>query len=124
MVLLGFWACITAVLLLLNPGFITYLIVQLTVVWMVRSFFYYKSFIAVMADFLLVAVSMLFAIGVYLQTMSIGMSIWCLFLTQALCHFIPCDFKRKRRVYTGDDAFDKAYRSAEAAFRMLSNQAK
>ena len=117
------WLILTLVLMLLNPGFVAYLIVQFLLVWVARSFFFYRSIMVALCDLLLVVVGVMLAVGVYVKTMSIGLAVWSLFLTQALCSFVhACAKKGSVPLQVQDDCFDKAYSNAEAALRKLSNQ--
>lgn len=116
------WIAIAGGLLIRSvPLFIT---LHMTLIWLIRSLYFYHSPIAAFIDLALCGLSLGTAAWVYRQTGSLVLGIWCLFLIQALVFMIPADFKPTRdggaeRPFESD-RFERAHRSAEWALRKLS----
>lgn len=96
---------------------------HLTMIWLIRSLYFYRSPSAALVDLGLCGLSLAAAVRVFSHTGSVALAIWCLFLIQALVSMIPSDFKRgkpARADHAEADRFDRAFRSAERALRKLS----
>ncbi|VAX07161.1 hypothetical protein MNBD_GAMMA26-1437 [hydrothermal vent metagenome] len=119
---LALWTTAAGTLWLFNPPFILYLMAHLGLIWLIRSLYFYSSMLSALADLGLTALSLAAAIWAIVQTGSIGLSIWCLFLVQALFTAIPASLYRKNTQATSADSkpFQTAFQTAEAAIRKLS----
>lgn len=110
------WLFIDSILVLIG--------LHLTMIWLIRSVYFYTSPSAALVDLGLCGLSLAAAVRVFSHTGSLALGIWCLFLIQALVSMIPSDFKRTMPAQTaakaGSDRFDRACRSAERALRKLS----
>jgi hypothetical protein len=104
-----------------------FILTQLIAIWLIRSLYYYSSFIASFADLLLNGLSVASAFLAFNQTGSLFLTLWCFFLTQALFVLIPNQFTKQRvnksPFLNNDNNFQQAYRTAEVAVKQLSTQA-
>jgi len=117
--------CLAAVgLWLLLPGIGLYLCVHAILIWAVRSLYRYRSLLGAMADLGLTLVSLAAAVWAAQHTASLFLSVWCLFLTQALFVFIPTQMRIRptsrppKRAEL--DSFARAQHAADTALRRLS----
>jgi len=117
------WLVTSAVLLWWHPSLFLYLAAHTTLIWLVRSFYYYSSILSSLTDLGLSFLSLCAAVWAATHTGNVFLSMWCFFLVQALCHFIPLQFKQNRNTTSSirDDRFQQAYRTAEAAVSKLSS---
>lgn len=115
------WAFITIALFLFIPSPLLFLTVQLGLIWIIRSLYFYASVIAALADLVLVSFSLMATVWATYQTDSLFLSIWCCLLVNSLFVFIPVDMKQ-RRDRSGlapeqSDRFQQAYQAAESALK-------
>jgi len=121
-VTLTLWLTASGLLWLLSPPLPLYLLGYLAMAWMVRSLYFHQGPLAALADLGLTGLGLIAALGAYLHTGSLFLSLWCLFLVQALFVFIPS------RTEIGDkdsgdeeEHFQRAHQAAEAAVQRLSS---
>ena len=119
------WSVITITLWFFSPSIAVYLLIQLLIVWLIRSIYFYSSLLPAAADFLLTLLSVATALWATSQTGNLFLTLWCFFLTQALFALIPGCFKfldsNKVQQLNTDVDFQRSYRAAEAAVIKLSS---
>ncbi|MCI0667576.1 MAG: hypothetical protein L0Y43_05935 [Methylococcaceae bacterium] len=118
------WASIAMAGWLFIHSVLAFLALHVTMIWLIRSLYFYHSPVAALVDLALCGLGLAAAVGVFRHTGSLALAIWCLFLIQTLVAMIPPDFKRTTRSRTEvlgeSDRFERAHRSAESALRKLS----
>jgi hypothetical protein len=106
----------------LSPPLSLYLLSHLAMVSAARSLYFHQGPLAALADLALAGLGLIAALGAYLHTGSLFLSLWCLFLVQALFVFVPSrtGVASKDR---GDEEehFRRAHQAAEAAVQRLSS---
>lgn len=119
------WALLAGVTWLLELPLMLYLLVHLLAIWLIRSLYFYSSLLSSLADLGLNGLSLAAAMWAFLHTGSLFLGIWCFFLVQALFVTIPDRLGAKPQAagpdQTGDERFERAHRSAQAAVRKLSS---
>jgi hypothetical protein len=114
---------ITIVSWLFAPSTLVYILIQLSMVWLVRSLYFYSSVLSSLADLALTGISLALAVWAWLTTGSLLLSFWSFFLVQALFVLIPRNLARSRDRKTEhshiDDPFERAHHTAEMALRNL-----
>jgi len=117
------WAVITIAMLLFMPSPFLFLTIQLGLIWIIRSLYFYASVISALADLVLVGFSLMATVWATDQTGSLFLGIWCCFLVNALFVFIPVDMKQRNyksgRLAEQSDRFQQAYQAAESAFKQI-----
>ena len=115
------WAVITVVLFIFIPSPLLFLTIQLGLIWIIRSLYYYASVISALADLALVSFSLMATIWATYQTESLFLSIWCCLLVNSLFVFIPVDMEqrvdRSGPAAMQVDRFQQAYQAAESALK-------
>jgi len=118
------WAAVSA-LAWFTLALPLYLAVQLGLVWLVRSLYFYASLLAALADLGLTGFGLAAAVWAATSTGSLFVSVWCFFLVQALFVAIPAHMRGPRANNSSQsnepDNFARAHRIAEAAVRRLSS---
>ena len=123
---LTIWLLLTSLLFLFNPTILLWLFVHVGMLWLVRCLYRYGSLWTATADALLNGLALMLALATAMYTHSVFLSLWCFFLLQALYVYIPGKYSLPTRSsqvtqgQTGDERFERAYRTAEAAFKRLS----
>lgn len=119
---LSLWLTTTVLLWVLSPSLSLYLLVHMAMIWVARSLYFHQGPLAALADLGLIGLGLLAALGAYLHTGSLFLSLWCLFLVQALFVFIPLRGGVASMDPGNDEEhFRRAYRTAEAAVQRLSS---
>ncbi|MFC1748387.1 hypothetical protein ACFL2V_06225 [Pseudomonadota bacterium] len=123
MTALFFWGVTLLATWFIHPPFIIYVMVHMGAVWLIRSLAFYKSIAPALFDLLLVMLSLAASVWAYLNTHSVLLALWTLFLVQALFAVVPCRLKAetKRDSNFQNDRFMQAYQNAEAALRKFSS---
>jgi hypothetical protein len=103
--------------------FMSFVLVHVGLMWLVRSLYYYSGLLPALIDFGLCLLGTAFAAWSAQRTGSFGLALWCFFLAQAFHVLIPASVRPGRGEPLPDDAFARAYRAAEAAVRRLSGAA-
>ena len=101
-----------------------YLIAHLTLVWLVRSLYYYSGLLPALADLSVTAAGAVFATWAAQRADSAWLALWCFFLVQAFHVLIPTSLgeRRTRDARTvSNDVFASAQRAAEAAVRRMTS---
>ena len=105
-----------------------YLIVHVTLIWLVRSLYFYSGVVPALIDLGLNALALAAAVWATLQAGSVFLAIWCFLLVQALHVAIPASMSRDQRGREGvasaasDARFQRARRTAEAAITRLTHE--
>jgi hypothetical protein len=112
----------TGLLWVLSPPLPLYLLAHLGMVSAARSLYFHQGPLAALADLGLTGLGLIGALGAYLHTGSLFLSLWCLFLVQALFVFIPSRTGATSK-YRDDEEehFRRAHQAAEAAVQRLSS---
>jgi len=119
---LALWLTAAGLLWVLSPPLPLYLLTHLAMLWLARSLYFHQSPLAALADLGLTGLGLIVSVGAYLHTGSLFLSLWCLFLVQALFVFIPSRVRASNK-NSGDEEehFRRAHEAAEAAVRRLSS---
>ena len=95
---------------------------QLAMIWGTRSLYFHQSLLAAFADLGLCGLGLIGALGAYLHTGSLFLSLWCLFLIQAFFVYIPSLAQPGgQRPDRDEDRFRRAHQAAAAAVHRLSS---
>lgn len=117
------WFVITLVAMIFSVSIIDYMLVQLVLIWLLRSLYYYNSLFSSLCDLALVILSIIIAYWAWTNTSSLFLTSWCFFLIQSLFVFIPENILAKNKnseiKENTIDKFEYAYQSAEAAAEKL-----
>ena len=118
---MGVWALISVAMWLYWPPAAVFILVHISIIWIIRSLYFYTSLISAMADLGLNLLSIAAAYWAAMQTGSLFLSIWCFFLTQALFVAIPKNlFATNKHKPVCADHFRQSHRAAQAAIAKLS----
>ena len=117
------WFVITFMSLVFIESLILYLSIQLFMVWLMRSLYFYNSIFSALIDLSMTAMSLVVAIWTLSVSGSLFLTFWSFFLVQALFVYIPKNFstKQKREFINEEDndKFDYAHHAAEMAVEKL-----
>ncbi len=122
------WAVITISSWLLLLPFSIFLLVQISIIWILRSLYFYSSLLSSLTDLILTGLSISAAIWAGLHTGTLFLALWSFFLMQSLFVLIPKSLK-PLNIDNGaaeldndsNDAFNRAYQTAKHALGKLSN---
>ncbi len=120
------WFVVSGFTWFLTPPLLIFILIHIGMIWLIRSIYFYKSILMAIADMGLSVLGLIAAIWAFESTDSLFLSFWCYFLVQALFVFIPAGLQRPTsksstaEQSSKDEAFQRAYRSAEAALRRLN----
>ena len=110
------WGVFVFSIWLISPPFVIYSITHIGALCLVRSYIFHKTVLSASLDLLLCTLGVILAAWAYLITQNLLLSIWCLFLAQALFSLIPA---RKESQSSNEQQFDDALRNAESALQKL-----
>jgi hypothetical protein len=117
------WATVAVATWWIAPPLSFYLLLHTLLIWLLRSLYYYSSVLPSLLD---LALGMLAAAATgwaATHSGSVLLATWCFFLVQAAFVAIPRDCTRRQRepagAATGNEAFERARRQADAALRQL-----
>ena len=110
------WAILTIAMFWFIPSPLLFLTIQLGLIWLIRSLYFYASVISALADLLLMSFSLMAAVWAAYQTESLFLCIWCCLLVNALFVFIPIDMSGRAAAPNPEhsDRFQQAYQIAES----------
>lgn len=115
------WLLGTAVLWLWSPPLSLCVAGILAMIWVTRSLYFHQGLAGALLDLGLTGLGLIGALGAFLHTGSLFLSLWCLFLIQALFVYLPTG-SRPGNSNAGDvDRFRIAHQQAEAALNRLSS---
>jgi hypothetical protein len=120
------WLAVAGGVWFAHPSLVIYIGAHIGLIWLLRSLYFYSSVLPALADLGLNALSVAAAAWAVTHSGSVGLSLWCFFLVQALFALIPTQIKgsiRSGQPHTVhvDDKFQRAHRAAETALRKLSS---
>ncbi len=120
---LAAWSLAAGAIWLMGTPLVLYLALHLGLVWLIRSLYFYSSVLSALADLGLSGLSLAAAVWAAGHSHSLFLSIWCLFLVQALFAGIPASLQRNGGATPSreQDHFERAHRAAETALRKLSS---
>jgi hypothetical protein len=121
------WLALDIALFVFDPPLLLWLLAQSFAIWLLRCWCCYASLLAALADGALCLFALAAAMVGAAHSHSLFLALWSYFLVQALFVLIP-DTLRPRSAGAihpdqrghGEDRFDQAHRSAEAALRRLT----
>jgi hypothetical protein len=117
------WFVITLTSLVFVSSLLLYLAIQLFMIWLVRSLYFYNSIFSALIDLAMTSMSLVVALWALSSSGSIFLSFWSFFLVQALFVYIPKNFIAKDKTPAGrnteTDKFEYAHHAAEAAVTKL-----
>ena len=123
-VMIAIWSIATLACLLLDTSLISFLLVQVASIWIVRSLYFHASVLPALLDLGLVTFGLVATAWAILQTGSAMTAIWCFFLSQSLFVLIPGFANRHDKTGSFNpvevDRFQSAHRVALDAVRKLS----
>ncbi len=117
------WVLVSSVLWFYWPPAAVFILVNVSIIWLVRSLYFYSSVVSALADLGLNLLSIAAAYWAAQQTGSLFLSIWCFFLTQAMFVAIPKNLLATNKPkLPADDRFRSAHRAAQSALTKLSTR--
>ena len=110
--------------LTISMSLIEFILIQLGLIWIVRSLYLRARPIPALIDGLLIVAGILLASWGILQTQSLAIAVWCFYLTQALFIDWPNRFFKEDADINSDSVnqqrFDQAWLAAQQAVEKLS----
>lgn len=116
------WVCLSIGGWLLGLSLVMQLLLQLSIIWMVRSLYFHASILTALLDLVLIVMATAAGVWALIQTGSFMAAVWCFFLAQSLFVAIP-EFSGRIQQASNpitDDHFQNAHRVAQEAVRKLS----
>jgi len=108
------------------PAITFFILGHMTIIWLVRSLYFYSSLVSSLTDLALTFSSLLIAFAVASHTDSLFLTLWCFFLIQALFVLIPKSIPKPNSSSSislnNEDEFQHSFRAAQAAVQQLSKQ--
>lgn len=109
---------------LLGLGLVEQVLINISLIWIVRSLYFHSSVTAALLDLILIVMAAGAGVWAALQTSSPIVAVWSFFLCQSLFGAIPeiSDPRKTRNppLDTTNDHFQTAHRVAQDAVRKLS----
>jgi len=122
---ISIWFVLTITSLIFVSSLMLYIGIQLFMIWILRSLYFYNSIFSALIDLVLNGMSLIVAVWSWTVSGSVFLTFWCFFLVQALFVFIPKNFITQVKVEpvsrAEDDKFEHAYHAAEVAVSKLIN---
>lgn len=122
-VTLTIWTLVTGIAWYVSMPLALFAGVQVALIWLIRSLYYYSSVISALIDMALTGLGLAAAVWATSETHSLFLAVWAFFLTQALFVLIPRTSKTNSASRTATDygtRFGSARQAADAALRKLS----
>lgn len=117
------WSVVTLFSLALISSVILFVSIQLFMIWLMRSLYFYNSVFSALTDLFMTAMSMVVAMWALTVTGSLFLTFWSFFLVQALFVYIPKNFINKGKTESSHEAehdkFEYAFHAAEAAVEKI-----
>ncbi|HEY6598100.1 MAG TPA: hypothetical protein VIZ30_02260 [Pseudomonadales bacterium] len=114
------WCIAAIVIAAFVPTLALFLIAHTCLIWLVRTLYFHESTITALFDLGLSALALASAIWALRSSHSLSMATWCFFLVQALFVVLPSVLPKAAHHDDGNQAFQRAQRSADAALRRLA----
>jgi len=109
---------------LLTDSVLFYITIHISIIWLVRSLYFYNSVLSSLIDLFVTTAALLLSIISWNHTGSLLLSIWCFLLIQSLFVFIPRQAWRSSGYVPSTTmtnvTFENAYNNAEAALKKLN----
>jgi hypothetical protein len=118
---LAAWAGAAALLWLSAPSLALFVLLQVGMIWLLRSLFFHAGPLAALGDLGLSALALGSGLWAFLHTGSLLLALWSFFLVQALFVALPQGATRRPDPTPAADRFELAHRAAEAAVRRLAS---
>lgn len=117
------WALISVAGLWVALPITYFILIQLAMIWLLRSIVFHRSILPSLLDLGLIAIGLLAASWALIQTDSLATALWCFFLVQSLFAYVA-DFKPtgKNQPAVEKDRFQAAHRVAVDAIQKLTTQ--
>ena len=119
------WLVVTMVIGWWQPSITGLLLIQVGIVWLIRSLYFHNGLLTALADLGLNAFALAAALWALQHSGSIGLTLWCFFLVQALFVFLIGNNTEAISDNAGwpnsSDDFQQAYQTAQAAVLKLSS---
>ena len=117
------WSAITLFSLVFVSSAILFVGIQLLMIWLMRSLYFYNSVFSALIDLFMTVMSMVVAMWALTVTGSLFLTFWSFFLVQALFVYIPKNFIGKEKSESSQviegDKFEYAHHAAEVAVGKL-----
>lgn len=117
------WFAITLTSLLFISSIMFYVAIQLFMIWLIRSLYFYNSVFSALLDLAMTGMSLVVAMWALSVSGSLFLTFWSFFLVQALFVYIPKNFASKKDPESSHqidgDKFEYAYHAAEVAVGKL-----
>jgi hypothetical protein len=114
------WCVAAAVIAASVPTLTLFLIAHTCLIWLVRTLYFHESTITALFDLGLSALALASGIWALRSSHGLALATWSFFLVQALFVVLPSGAPRSTQADDGNQAFQRAQRSAEAALRRLA----
>jgi hypothetical protein len=121
---LASWLLIAIATWLYQSSLIHYALIHLTTLWLIRSLYFHINLRSVMLDLGLIVLGVAIAFWALIHSGSPLLSLWCVFLVQALFVAIPDTIKQASSTQTATNSnakFQQALRTAESAMNSLTS---
>ena len=122
-IVLTIWSLMSVALWLFETPFNHYALIHLVSIWLIRSLYFHASILYALLDLGLIALSAAIGFWALQHSGSLLLSLWCLFLVQALFVAIPGSKKTARSDQSTSNnhaKFQQALRTAQSAMNNLS----
>lgn len=120
------WFAVTLTSFVFISSIMLYVAIQLFMIWLMRSLYFYNSIFSALIDLAMTSMSLVVAMWALSVSGSLFLTFWSFFLVQALFVYIPKNFSSKKESessqfshYSEDDKFEYAYHAAEVAVGKL-----
>ena len=118
------WLIVSFATFIFVPSFLLYLAIQLFMVWLVRSLYFYNSVLSALVDLFVTSMSVVIAMWALNTTGSVFLTFWSFFLVQALFVYIPKSIvgnkEKVSHMKNQGDKFEHAHHAAELAVARLA----
>jgi hypothetical protein len=114
------WCVSAAVIGAFVPTLTLFLIAHTCLIWLVRTLYFHESTLTALFDLGLSALALASGIWALRSSYSLALATWSFFLVQALFVVLPSGAPRAAASDDGNQTFQRAQRSAEAALRRLA----
>ena len=116
------WSMVTILLWIAQVPPAAFILAQLVMTWLIRSLFFYASFISALLDLGLVVTGTLAGSWAVAQTSGLAAGVWCFLLLQSLFVTIPASWGINRSTQHDSDRFEYAWLCARSALEKLSGE--
>ncbi len=114
------WCVSASAIAAFVPTLTLFLIAHTCLIWLVRTLYFHDSTITALFDLGLSALALASGIWALRSCQSLSLATWSFFLVQALFVVLPTGATRTAQADDGNQAFQRAQRSADAALRRLA----